>query len=93
MIEVRKYSIIPGKRGGEMARMERNETINDLAYRLGKSMEWLSAIKNACILYLQQDVHKIEMSEAEIKRIAHIRDMAAEGLKNAGVSDVDAFKK
>ena len=49
-----------------------------------KSIEYLSAIKNACILYLQQDVHRMEMSEAETKRIAYIRDMATEGLKEAG---------
>ena len=61
-----------------------SETIDDLAYRLGQSMEWLSAIKNACILYLRQDVHGMEMSDDEIKRIAHIRDMATEGLKEAG---------
>ena len=58
--------------------------INDLNWHLNQTIDSLQAIENACILYLQQTVKGLEMSDDEKKRIIFIRDLATEGLKKAG---------
>lgn len=59
--------------------------INDLSFKLGRAIETLQAIENACILYLQLTVKGVSLTEEEIKRLVFIRDLATDTLKKEEV--------